>query len=132
MNQNVVLLVEDEALILMDVQEALEEAGFTVHCAKDAEEAYSRFDRNPTGIRAVVTDIKLGNGALGWDIAFHIRQPIPTMPIVYMSGDSASDWAARGVPNSVMVQKPFAISQIITAVSTLLNAVPPVASEETA
>ncbi|MFA6032237.1 MAG: response regulator [Myxococcota bacterium] len=129
MNQNVVLLVEDEALIMMDVQEGLEEAGFTVHCAKDAAEALARFDRNPTGIRAVVTDIKLGNGDTGWDIAFHIRQAIPTMPIVYMSGDSAADWPARGVPNSVMVQKPFAMAQIIAAVTTLLNALPPIASD---
>jgi hypothetical protein len=38
-----------------------------------------------------------------------------------MSGDSAPEWTSKGVPNSIMVAKPFAPAQIITAVSTLLN-----------
>lgn len=38
-----------------------------------------------------------------------------------MSGDSAHEWTAQGVPNSVMVSKPFVVAQIITAISTLLN-----------
>ena len=44
------------------------------------------------------------------------------MPVVYMSGDSSPEWSAKGVPTSLMVAKPFAPAQIITAVSTLLNA----------
>jgi hypothetical protein len=44
------------------------------------------------------------------------------MPVVYMSGDSSPEWSSKGVPNSLMVAKPFAPAQIITAVSTLLNA----------
>jgi hypothetical protein len=38
-----------------------------------------------------------------------------------MSGDSAGDWAANGVPNSIMLNKPFAPAQLVTAVSQLLN-----------
>lgn len=41
------------------------------------------------------------------------------MAVVYMTGDSAADWASEGVPSSVMVQKPFAMAQLITAVSSL-------------
>jgi hypothetical protein len=36
---------------------------------------------------------------------------------------SAADWAAEGVPNSAMVQKPFANAQVLTAIATLLDAV---------
>jgi len=43
------------------------------------------------------------------------------MPVVDMSGDSASEWSSKGVPNSLMVAKPFAPTQVITAVSTLFN-----------
>jgi hypothetical protein len=43
----------------------------------------------------------------------------------YMSGDSAIDHASRGVPDSLMVQKPFAVMLIVPAISSLLNAIPP-------
>ena len=39
-----------------------------------------------------------------------------------MTGDSAADWSAEGVPNSVMLQKPFAEAQLLTAMGTLLIA----------
>jgi hypothetical protein len=45
--------------------------------------------------------------------------PCSTLPVVY---DSAVHWAAEGVPESVMIAKPFAPPQIITALSALLNA----------
>ncbi len=37
-----------------------------------------------------------------------------------MSGDSATDWAAQGVPKSIMLQKPFVEAQLLTAISSLL------------
>ena len=129
MNENAVLLVEDEALILLDVEAGLEEQGFAVVCAKNAKEAIEQFDKDPAAIKALVTDIRLGNGALGWEVARHLRQAVSTMPVVYMSGDRAVDWHAEGVPGSVMIQKPFVLAQIITAVSTLLNEQPPVAAD---
>jgi hypothetical protein len=44
-----------------------------------------------------------------------------------MSGKDADDWASKGVPNSIMLAKPFAPAQLVTAVSQLLNASPPIA-----
>jgi hypothetical protein len=38
-----------------------------------------------------------------------------------MTGDSAGGWSADGVPNSLLLQKPFATAQLTTAISTLLN-----------
>jgi len=43
------------------------------------------------------------------------------MPIVYMTGDSADEWPSKGVPNSILLTKPFAPAQLVTAVSQLLN-----------
>ena len=57
----------------------------------------------------------------GWKIACEARELFPEIVVVYASGDSASDWSAMGVPDSIMLQKPFAEAQLITAVSTLLN-----------
>jgi DNA-binding response OmpR family regulator len=76
--------------------------------------------------RALVTDIKLGPGKLdGWDVARHAREIDPDFPVVYMSGTDAAEWASKGVPNSIMLSKPFAPAQLVTAVSQLLNTQPP-------
>jgi hypothetical protein len=37
------------------------------------------------------------------------------------TSDSAAEWAAKGVPNSVVVQKPYAGAQLLTALSTLVT-----------
>jgi hypothetical protein len=44
------------------------------------------------------------------------------MPVIYMTGDSAAQWSANGVPNSVLLRKPFVDAQLTTALATLLNA----------
>ena len=72
---------------------------------------------------ALITDVNLGRGKLtGWEVAKRARELSPSMPVVYMTGDGGSDWAANGVPNSVLLLKPFAPAQAVTAVSQLLNA----------
>ncbi len=72
--------------------------------------------------RALVTDIGLPGKIDGWEVAEQARQIDPKFPIVYMSGAHAEDWASKGVPNSIMLAKPFAPAQLFTAVSQLLNA----------
>jgi len=124
MSVSAVLVVEDEPLILLDVETALQEAGFEVVAVKDAEQALAAFDADPTKFKGLVTDIRLGNGKSGWEIARHLRQANSTIPVIYMSGDSAIHWGAEGVPESVMITKPFFLPQIITALSTLMNAQP--------
>jgi hypothetical protein len=38
---------------------------------------------------------------------------------------AAADWTSKGVPNSIMLAKPFAPAQLLTAVSDLLNSATP-------
>ena len=69
-----------------------------------------------------MTNINLGHDKVdGWEIARHARELNPGFPVVYMSGDSAEDWSSKGVPNSIMLSKPFAPAQLVTAVAQLLN-----------
>jgi hypothetical protein len=42
-----------------------------------------------------------------------------------MTGAAADKWASQGVPNSILLEKPFAPAQLVTALSNLLNAAPP-------
>jgi two-component system OmpR family response regulator len=121
MNAGAVLVVEDEAMILLDLESALQEAGFEVVCAKSSAEAIAAFDLEPDHFIALISDVRLGPGISGWQVARHLRKARPMMPVIFVSGDSAGDWHAEGVPNSIMISKPFVHPQIITAISTLLN-----------
>ena len=122
-----VLVVDDEAAVHGLLQDALEDAGFSVTISGGARQAIELLERPDAGYVALVTDIRLGRGLpMGWDVARRARELEPSMPVVYMTGDGASDWASLGVPNSILVTKPFAPAQVVAAVSQLLNlAAPP-------
>lgn len=123
----IVLVVEDEPLIALALQEDLEAAGYEVRLHDSAPQALDELESAADTLSALVTDIRLGSERDGWEIARRAREINPTVPVVYMSGDSAVEHSARGVPGSIMVQKPYAAAQIVTAISTLLNKVPPAA-----
>lgn len=119
-----ILVAKDETLLHDPIEEALTEGGFELVIAGSGTEAISELEADAARFEALITDIKLGRGPNGWDVAHRARQLVPTMPVVYMSGDSAEDWLANGVPKSIMMQKPFALAQLVTAVSQLLNEKP--------
>lgn len=119
------LLAEDEALIRMLLEETLRDASFDLVVASSGHEAMAELEASAERLRGLVTDVRLGTGPSGWDLARRARELVPDIPVVYTSGDSASDWTAQGVPNSVMVSKPFVPAQIITAMTSLLNGVVP-------
>jgi DNA-binding response OmpR family regulator len=116
------LLVEDEMLIAHALEDGLHEAGFEIRVSHDGASAVQVLEENPTQFCALLTDIRLPTGGPdGFDLAHRARELSPTMAVVYMSGDSAIEWSSKGVPKSIMLQKPFAIAQLVTAVSNLLN-----------
>ena len=121
-----ILVVEDDQLVQSVIEESLSEGGFEVVIASSGENAVELLDKADGKYRALVTDINLRSGKLdGWHVARHAREIDPNFPIVYISGVDFDDWASKGVPNSIMLAKPFAPAQLITAVSQLLNERPP-------
>ncbi|KTF67825.1 MULTISPECIES: response regulator [unclassified Sphingomonas] len=120
-NAILVLLVEDEPMLLINAQDVLEDGGFEVIDATNGADALRILDSDIERIVGLVTDVRLGAGASGWDVARHARELKPSLPVVYMTAESGEDWAAQGVPKSVLVQKPYAPAQLLTAISTLLN-----------
>lgn len=121
MSQIQLLLVEDEAILHLVLEEALSQAGFEVLIAANGTEAIAHLDADAERFKGVVTDIRLGAGPNGWDIGHRARELVPYMPVLYMSGDSGAEWTSKGVPNSVMLGKPFAMAQVVIAISQLIN-----------
>jgi DNA-binding response OmpR family regulator len=116
-----ILIIEDDQEIQAIVEEALTDGGFESAIAGSGEEAVRLLKSDGVKYRALVTDINLPGRLDGWEIARLAREINPTFPIVYMTGAAADDWPSMGVPNSILLNKPFAPAQLVTAVSQLLN-----------
>ena len=116
----VLLYVEDEPITQELVETTLKEAGFEVVVASCGAEALRILETNTEPVHGLITDINLGGGPEGWEVARRARELIDAVPVVYVSGGSGHEWSSRGVPRSVMITKPFAPTQIVVAMSTLL------------
>jgi DNA-binding response OmpR family regulator len=115
------LYVEDEVLLQEVLIDALGEAGYEVLAVTTGAEGIETLESRSTELRGLITDINLGDGPDGWDVARKARELMSGLPVVYVSGASHQDWTSRGVPDSVMITKPFAPAQIVVAISGLLN-----------
>jgi DNA-binding response OmpR family regulator len=121
----VIMVVEDDQLIQNLVEEALSDGGFEPSIAASGEEAVTLLRGNRDHYRALVTDINLMGTMDGWEVAKRAREIDSAFPIIYMTGAAADQWASHGVPNSILLTKPFAPAQLVTAISNLLNSATP-------
>lgn len=117
-----ILVVDDEPLIIDLIQAALEDGGYFVLTATSGPEAMQALDQDERrAIAGLITDIRLGETD-GWAVAHRARARNPSVAVVYVTGDSSHEWDMRGVPKSVVLQKPFAVAQVVVAVTELINA----------
>jgi CheY-like chemotaxis protein len=117
-----VLVVEDDQLIQALVEESLSDGGFESTITPSGEEAVGLLQQLEPRFRALVTDINLSGKLDGWEVARVARETDPAIPVVYMTGTHGDEWTSKGVPNSILLTKPFAPAQLVTAISQLLNA----------
>jgi CheY-like chemotaxis protein len=120
MDNVLVLVVEDDPFIQLDVETALQDGGYATVTAISGKAALGQLEAG-ADIRALVTDVNLGDAISGWDVARRARELTPDLPVVYVTSVAHDDWSAHGVPDSVLISKPFASAQLITAISQLLN-----------
>ncbi len=113
------LLVEDEYLIQDLLESALQDAGYTVLVATNGEEGIALMEREAANSTALVTDVNLGAEPSGWEVARRARELNPKLLVVYLTGDSGHEYAARGLPNSLVLLKPFVGPDVVVALSTL-------------
>ena len=121
MPERTLLLIEDEGVVRLDLKESLVEAGFDVSDVANSGKALSELEADPGRFSGLITDITLGREKeAGWEVARRARELTPNLPVIYISGHGSADWPSKGVPNSLVLNKPFATAQLITAISTLL------------
>jgi DNA-binding response OmpR family regulator len=120
-----VLYVEDEPLIRELGATELRDAGFEVVAAESGTAAFDALDNDAAPFCAIVTDVNLGDGPDGWEVARHARELNDALPVIYVSGANGHEWQRKGVPNSVMIAKPFKMAQIVKAICALLRKLRP-------
>ena len=84
-SKTIVLVVEDETLVRVAIADHLEDAGFTVLEAENAEKAIAILVRNPD-VKLVFTDVDMPGGMDGLRLAAAIRDRWPPIKIVVTSG----------------------------------------------
>ena len=80
-----VLIVEDETLVRLGAAKMIEEAGFLVIEAANADEAIRLLECR-TNIRAVFTDINMPGSMDGLKLAHAVRNRWPPIKIIVTSG----------------------------------------------
>ena len=109
-----VLFIDDNLWCHLDNCATLRERGYIVEEAYGASEAIELIDKHRP-LRAMVTDIDLGPGLDGFDLARRVRATHPRLPVIYISGAAAGRHRTEGVEGSIFIAKPFEPQQIVEA-----------------
>ncbi|MGI4809912.1 MAG: response regulator [Janthinobacterium lividum] len=106
-NPRCLLLVEDDPLVRETVAAMLEDEGFEVVEAADADAAIALV-RGGLEASLIVTDVDLGVGPSGAELADKMRHLRPDMRIIFITG-RLSSLADRDVSDhEAILPKPFA------------------------
>lgn len=111
-----VLVVDDEPLLRMDLAATLEDAGFKVFEASNADRAIELLDKE--NIRVLFTDVDMPGSMNGVELAHYARSYWP-VEIIVTSGHrkvSLSDLP----PGAVFLGKPVRPAQIIEELKCLV------------
>jgi CheY-like chemotaxis protein len=122
MENTVVLVVEDEALIRISAVHMVEDAGFIAVDACDADEAIAILEcRND--IWAVFTDIILGRTKAGLRLAKVVRNRWPPIHLIMTSGLTSLD-QSEFPANGRFIGKPYAAEQVAATLHELFASKP--------
>jgi CheY-like chemotaxis protein len=114
MSKQPVLFVDDDLISRLLNGAILRDSGFEVLEAQSFAEACRAIDQHPD-LLALVTDIDLGPGEDGFEVARRARAAHPGLPVVYISGTDLPRYAREGVADSRFIPKPFQPPQLVRA-----------------
>ena len=117
-----ILIVEDEAPILVLVESILQQAGYETLTAASLAEAQAIIHSDQP-VDLIFTDINLGEDHEGGlQVGQMVRQARPKTPVVYTSGRSLTDgMKSLFVEQSLFLSKPYTNEQVVEAVAGLLR-----------
>jgi len=115
-----ILVVEDEALVRMLVVQTLEEAGFAVMEAAEAQGPLEML-RGDHPISLIITDVGLP-GLNGRRLADAARSQRPDMKVLFMTGYADSALLENVLPEGFgLIIKPFDLDDLAARAQALLS-----------
>lgn len=118
-----VLVVEDEAMLMELVTEALENKGYTVLTATDGESAIEVFRKHVGEISLIVSDKGLPKQS-GIDVFRHVKRLAPQTKTIIMSGylqpEERTTLEQQGI--NAIIEKPFLSRSLVQCVREVLDA----------
>jgi hypothetical protein len=70
----------------------------------------------------MMVDVRLGGELNGWEVARKGREEQPDLAIVYTTTAESEGFWDRGVPRSVLLQKPYTLDRAVDAMRDALAA----------
>jgi CheY-like chemotaxis protein len=113
-----ILVVEDVEDIRIATVDALAQAGYQVLAAASAEIALSLLAEEPA-IGVLFTDIVLGRGIDGYELAKRAVALKPQLKVLYTTGYAAR--ARETSPAGRLLPKPYRAAQLLREVSVLID-----------
>lgn len=114
-----VFIVEDEASLLMLMQEELEELGYRVISATSGAAALGLIEQG-VEFDLVITDVVLPGEINGFDLAARIRELRHGAAVLYMSGYHGFDSSDMGAAKAPILKKPASPYELAMAVKLAL------------
>jgi len=116
-----ILLVEDDHAVRSMIQQVLRHQGYTVLEAVDGAEAMLLCEDAGQRIDLLLTD-SIMPGMSGRELAERLIAVRPALSVLVMSGYSEDRVLEQGLPaNAAFIQKPFAGSELVSRVRTVLD-----------
>ena len=112
-----ILIVEDEALIRVDAAESLRLSGYRVHEAANATEAMDSL-QSEFVVDLLFTDINLGKGMSGIELAMLALAKLPSLKILVTTGDTLKH-VLPAVLGKIL-PKPYALTDLLLRVQYAL------------
>jgi len=118
-----VLLVEDDAEVRSVVRSFLETLGCKVSMTSSAEQALHALDPSAT-FDLLLTDIALGPGMRGTELAARAQERFPALAVLLMSGFSSEllDADRESPPSWELLRKPYSREELARAIARVLAA----------
>ena len=116
----VVLLVEDDLSVRQAVAKMLSRAGYQVIEAQDGPQALILVDRLEGRLDLLLTDVVMPKMP-GTELAARVRNQLPEVRVVFMSGYSSTDSGAETEDGQwALIKKPFSMRELLEKLEEVL------------
>jgi len=117
-----ILVVEDDDSVRRVAVNALKRAGYNTVPAASATDAITHYTKQPH-VHMVITDVILGEGANGRQLADELRKLRPDLPVLFVSGYTENGIVKDGIlkPGVDFLAKPYSPDELLRAVRRILE-----------